>query len=209
MTANPSPKPRSPRAAYSKLTSARLLGSACSAWVMGAAWVGAMSELFQVVAGRAQRVIKIEQAFLPRYSAPPDDAGLQINHQSIDLRRAQLGGSRIQIVRRGAQRPAAAWAHRVGPLIEARHIGARAPAADGLLEGGGIEPAGAQVGAGRRLVAVLLAVGKGAVTIRTSRGFPQLQSGLHSRCILGKARGRACQRSDNERDGCDDRARKQ
>src|SRR5215469_5115618 len=121
-----------------------------------------------VVAGRAQIAGIVGEAFLARYPPAPDDACLQIRDHQVDVGRAQRAGSRVQIVRRGAERRAVARADLIGALVECRHVGPGTSAADRLLERRRIEPARAQIGPRRRLIAFLVAVRKGAVAIGAS-----------------------------------------
>src|SRR3977135_4149966 len=100
----------------------------------------------------------IKEALRFRYSAMSENPGLQIRNDGIDFLGAELARCRELA-------DAAAPARRRCALIEGRHSGPRTPASDGQLQRGGIESAGSQVRAGRRLVAFLFAVREGAVAI--------------------------------------------
>src|SRR5947207_3429565 len=76
-------------------------------------------------------VFVVGKAFRPRDAAAPDDTGLQVGDDGVDLVRGQRARGRIEIIRRSAQRPIVTGANLVGAFIEGRHAGATwAPAAD-------------------------------------------------------------------------------
>jgi hypothetical protein len=73
-------------------------------------------------------------------------------------------------------------------LNEGGHSFARPAAADGELEAGGIKPCLPQIGTGWGLVAFLLAIRKGAMTIGASAASPKVQSRFHLVLVLRKYR---------------------
>src|SRR5258708_34995653 len=54
-----------------------------------------MPELLEIVARRAQRVVVVSEALVPRDPASPDDARLQVCNHRVDFGRAQLPGGRV------------------------------------------------------------------------------------------------------------------
>src|SRR5215468_7096101 len=85
--------------------------------------------------------VVIGEAFGAGNTAAPDNSGLQVGDNGVDLLRSQRAGGGIEIVGRRAERSGIAGANLVGSLIEGRHASpARTATTDRELQGRGIEP---------------------------------------------------------------------
>lgn len=128
-----------------------------------------------------------------------DDASLEIRDDSIDVIRGESAWRGIELARRQPQRLPVAGSDLVGALIESGHGGAGASPTDRLLERLSIEPCGSPIGTGRRFVALLFAVCKGAMAVGASAVSPRGQAGLHPVFVLSVDRGCLHQEADRER----------
>src|SRR5262249_33623253 len=136
-----------------------------------------------------------------RAPAPAKAPPPQIADTRLDLIGAHHSRRRIETGRHRSGILPVATALRVGALVESRHSSIGPAAPDQFSERRVVEPGDAQIGAGRRLVLLLVAVRKRAMACGASRSLPGGQPGFDPRLVLSDACDRRGEHSTGDDEG--------
>src|ERR1700722_9816069 len=117
-------------------------------------------------------IVVVGQAFRFRYWTASDDARLQVRDHRVDFAGCERAGRRIKI----AARLSAAGARGICTFVEGGHSGPRTSTANRKFERSCVEPSGAQIRAGRRLIPLLFTIREGTMAIGASASPPKRQS---------------------------------
>jgi hypothetical protein len=137
-----------------------------------------------VVLATIRLIVIISDALFSRYSAPADDARLQIRDYGVELIGRKLAGCWLKVIRRRTQWPPVTWTNGVCAILEGGHPCSDAATTDGRLQRLAIEPRRPQICSNGMIVIVPITVCEGAVAISVSGGFPRPQSGADIAIVL-------------------------